>query len=259
MVKIKTKEQIETMREGGRILAEILQAVKKAAVPGVTTKELDDYVNELCKDYGVIPVFLNYTPYGANRPYPASICISINDEIVHGIPNESDRIINEGDVVSLDMGITYDGLIVDHAITIIAGKGDEKAAKLLKATEAALYAGIDAAKVGKRTGDIGYAIEKAVKPYGFSLPEELGGHGVGESVHEDPYIPNFGKPKEGVVLKDGMTFAIEPMVNEGKKKIYLDKDGYTYRTADGKRSAHFEHTVAMVDGVAEILTIVKRG
>lgn len=254
MVILKTPEQIQTMREGGRILASILQAVKKAAVPGVETKSLDDYVNELCKEYAVTPIFLNYTPYGAKRPYPASICISINDEIVHGIPNEKIRVLNEGDVVSLDMGIKYDGLIVDSAITVIVGKGDPKAAKLLKATEMALYAGIEAAKVGNKTGDIGAAVEKVIKPLGFSLPEELGGHGVGTSVHEDPFIPNFGKPKEGVLLKNGMTFAIEPMVNEGTKRIVLDKDGYTYKTADGKRSAHFEHTVAMVDGVAEILT-----
>ena len=242
------------MREGGRILAGILEAVKEKTVPGASTKDLNEYANELCKKHGVIPVFLNYTPYGADRPFPASICISLNDEIVHGIPNEKPRILKEGDVVSLDMGITHKGLIVDSAVSVIAGVGDPIAKKLLKVTEEALYAGIDAAKVGKRTGDIGHAIENAVLPQGFSLPEELGGHGVGESVHEDPFIPNFGKPKEGVLLKDGMVFAIEPMVNEGSKKLYLDKDGYTYRTADGKRSAHFEHTVAMVNGEAEILT-----
>ena len=242
------------MRKGGSILASILQAVSKKAVPGATTKDLDDYVNKLCAQYSVTPIFLNYTPYGAARPYPASICISMNDEVVHGIPNENPRVLKEGDVASLDMGIKHQGFIVDSAITVIVGKGDEAAKKLLKVTEQALYAGIDAAKVGNRTGDIGYAIEKIVKPQGFSLPEELGGHGVGESVHEDPFIPNFGKAKQGVLLKNGMVFAIEPMVNEGVKKIYLDKDGYTYKTADGKRSAHFEHTVAIVDGVAVILT-----
>jgi methionyl aminopeptidase len=254
MVKLKTPEQIQTMREGGRILAAILQAVKEKTVPGVSTKALNDLANDLCKKYEVIPVFLNYTPYGASRPFPGSMCISLNDEVVHGIPNEIPRNLQEGDVVSLDMGIKYKGFIVDSAITVVAGEADTKAAKLLKATEQALYAGIDAAKVGKRTGDIGHAIETTVKPYGFSLPEELGGHGVGESVHEDPFIPNFSKPKEGVLLKDGMVFAIEPMVNEGTKKIYLEKDGYTYKTADGKRSAHFEHTVAIVNGEAEILT-----
>jgi methionyl aminopeptidase len=254
MVKLKTPEQIEIMREGGRILATILQAVKEKAVPGASTKELDDYVNQLCKEYEVIPIFLNYQPYGASRPFPGSICISLNDEIVHGIPNEQPRLLKEGDVASLDMGISYKKLIVDSAITVIVGKGDAKAEKLLKVTEQALYAGIDAAKVGKRTGDIGAAVEKVVKPQGFSLPEELGGHGVGESVHEDPFIPNFGKPNEGVLLKNGMVFAIEPMVNEGVKRIVLGRDGYTYKTADGKRSAHFEHTVAIVDGEAEILT-----
>ena len=254
MVILKTEEQIAIMREGGRILATILAAVKEATVVGVSTKALDDLVNSLCKQHKVIPIFLNYTPYGANRPYPASICISLNDEVVHGIPNEHPRILKEGDVVSLDMGIKHDGLIVDSAVTTIVGEGNDKAKQLLKITEQALYAGIDAAKVGKRTGDIGYAIEKIVKPVGFSLPEELGGHGVGESVHEDPFIPNFGKPKQGVLLKDGMVFAIEPMVNEGTKKIFLDRDGYTYKTADGKRSAHFEHTVAIVNGEAEILT-----
>lgn len=256
MVILKTPEQIQTMREGGALLASILLSVKEKVVPGISTKELNDYADELCKKNAVTPVFLNYTPYGSSRPYPASLCVSLNDEIVHGIPNEKPRVLKEGDIVSLDMGIKYQGLIVDSALTVIAGKGDPYAERLLKVTEEALYAGIDAANAGKRTGDIGHAIEKAVKPHGFSLPEELGGHGVGQSVHEDPFVPNFGKPKQGVLLKEGMVFAIEPMVNEGSKKIYLDRDGYTYRTADGKRSAHFEHTVAIVDGVAEILTRV---
>ncbi len=255
MVILKSPQQIETMREGGHILATILGQVKEKAVVGASTKELDDYVRQLCKEYKVIPVFLNYTPYGADRPYPAAICISINDEIVHGIPNESPRLLKNGDVVSLDMGVKYKGLIVDSAITVIVGEGDVKAKKLLKATQEALAAGIDAAIVGNKTGDIGHAIETVVKPYGFSLPEELGGHGVGESVHEDPFIPNFGKPHQGALIREGMVFAIEPMVNEGVKRIVLDRDGYTYKTADGKRSAHFEHTVAIIDGKAEILTI----
>lgn len=254
MVILKTEEQIEIMRMGGKFLAEILNNLKGKAVPGVSTKDLNDLANAMCKERNVVPVFLNYTPYGANRPYPASLCLSINDEVVHGIPNENPKILKDGDVVSLDMGIKFNGLVVDSAITVISGEGDEKAKKLLEACERALYAGIDSAKVGNKTGDIGHAIEKTVKPYGFSLPEELGGHGLGETVHEDPFIPNFGKPKQGVSIKNGMTFAIEPMVNEGTKKIFLDRDGYTYRTVDGKRSAHFEHTVAIVDGEAEILT-----
>lgn len=254
MVILKTDEQIQIMREGGKILAAILKAVSEKTVPGASTKMLNEYVDELCQQYESRAAFLNYMPYGADRPYPASICISINDEIVHGIPNEDPRLIQEGDVVSLDMGIVYKNLIVDSAVTVIAGQGDPKAYKLLEATQKALQAGIKAAKVGNRTGDIGHAIETAVKPYGFSLPEELGGHGVGESVHEDPFVPNFGKPHEGVLIKNGMVFAIEPMVNEGKKGIVLADDGYTYKTVDGKRSAHFEHTVAIVNGNAEILT-----
>jgi methionyl aminopeptidase len=255
MIKLKTPEQIDIMREGGKILFAILVAVKERTVPGASTKDLNDYVNELCAQYDSIPVFLNYQPYGANRPYPASICISINDEVVHGIPNEHPRIIKEGDVVSLDMGIKYKGLIVDSAVTVIAGKGDAKAKKLLEVTEQALYAGIDIAKVGKRTGDIGAAVEKTVMAHKLNPIEELGGHGVGESVHEDPFVPNFGKPGEGALIKEGMVFAIEPTITEGaNRRIYLDKDGYTYKTADGKRSAHFEHTVAIVNGEAEILT-----
>ncbi|MFA6297478.1 MAG: type I methionyl aminopeptidase [Candidatus Paceibacterota bacterium] len=254
MVIFKTDEQIQIMREGGKILASILVDVSKKAIAGASTKDLNDYVNDLCKKHDVIPVFLNYTPYGAPRPYPASICISLNDEIVHGIPNESPRILKDGDVVALDMGIKYKGLIVDSATTVIVGEGDTKAKKLLEITERALYAGIDAAKVGKRTGDIGFAIENTAKPYGFGIPEELGGHGVGENVHEDPFVPNFGKPRQGVLIKNGMVFAIEPMLNEGTKRIVLCRDGYTYKTADGKRSAHFEHTVAIVNGQAEILT-----
>lgn len=254
MVKLKTPEQIETMRQGGKILASILRDVKAKTVVGVSTKELDDLANALCAEHNVIPVFLNYKPQGAARAFPGSICVSINHEIVHGIPNEHPRIVADGDVVSLDMGIKYDGLILDSAVSVIAGNGDAQAKKLLEATERALYAGIDAAKAGNKTGDIGDAVEQAVMPYGFSLPQELGGHGVGESIHEDPFIPNFSKSGEGVVLKDGMVFAIEPMVNEGVPDIKLGKDRFTYETADGKRSAHFEHTVAIVDGKPEILT-----
>ncbi len=252
---LKTDKEIETMRKGGKILAQILGDIALRVEPGVSTDFLNTYTNSLCEKHKVVPVFLNYTPHGAPRPYPASICISVNDEVVHGIPNENPKTLEEGDVVVLDMGITCDGLIVDSAITIGVGQIDEKAKNLLKATEASLYAGIEASIVGKRTGDIGNAIEKVIKPYGFGIPEELGGHGVGHSVHEDPFVPNFGKPRQGALIKNGMTFAIEPIINEGTKKIILSKDGYTYKTADGKRSAHFEHTVAIINGKAEILTL----
>ncbi|HZS43328.1 MAG TPA: type I methionyl aminopeptidase [Candidatus Paceibacterota bacterium] len=256
MVRLKTEEEIKKLRQGGKILAAILKEVATRVATGVKTRELNDLVNELCERNKVIPVFLNYQPDGADRPYPASICISINDEIVHGIPNEGEeRILKEGDVVSLDMGISHEGMIVDSAITVGVGKIDKSAEKLLAAGKEALAAGIKAAKAGSRTGDIGAAIEAVAKRHGFTLPEELGGHGVGFAVHEDPFIPNFGKPGEGVILKSGMVLAIEPMLNEGSKETVVDKDGYTFRTKDGKRSCHFEHTIVVTKNQPEILTI----
>jgi methionyl aminopeptidase len=255
MIKLKTQEEIKILRQGGKILALILQRIARRVAPGVSTAELNELANELCRKEKVVPVFLNYTPYGAPRPYPASICISINDEIVHGIPNEGPkRLLKEGDIVSLDMGITYQKLVVDSATTVPVGTVDVVARKLLATTKEALSAGIKAARAGNRTGDIGHAIEQIVKKAGFSLPEELGGHGVGYAVHEDPFIPNFGKSGQGVILQPGLVIAIEPMVNEGVKETILNKDGYTFRTADGKRSAHFEHTVAITEGDPEILT-----
>jgi methionyl aminopeptidase len=254
MITIKTPEEIKTLREGGKILAQILHELSLFVAPGVSTKDINDIVNKLCKEHDAVPVFLHYRPHGAPRPYPASICVSINDEIVHGIPNEKPRILKGGDVVSLDMGIKYKGLITDSAITVGVGTIDAKAKKLLEATEKGLYAAIDAAKVGAKTGDIGYALEKCVKPYGFGLPVELGGHGVGYAVHEDPFIPNFGKKGQGPAMKPGMVVAIEPMVNEGTADTIIDDDGYTFRTADGKRSAHFEHTIVITESGPEILT-----
>jgi methionyl aminopeptidase len=254
MIRIKTPEQIEIMREGGKILAKILQKLKSEVKPLKKVGDINVLSNNLCSEYKVIPVFLNYTPHGAGRPFPGSVCISINDEVVHGIPNEKDRIFKEGDLVSLDMGIKYKDLIVDSAITIECGKIDKKGQELLSATKLALEHGIKSAVVGNKTGDIGHAIEKCIKQYGFGIPGELGGHGVGFFVHEDPFVPNFGKPGQGAALKPGMTIAIEPIINEGTKKIYLDKDGYTLKTADGKRSAHFEHTVVITEDEPIILT-----
>ena len=256
------------LRKAGKILAEMLSLLSKKAVPGVTTLEIDNYTNELCKKYGVVPVFLNYQPYGAERPFPASICVSINDEIVHGVPNETPRTLAEGDIVSLDMGVSYEGMIVDSAVTVGVGQIDEKAERLLDATRGALKAGIKAAQSGSRTGDIGFAIEdfvnkeaksfaekndiKNIKPFGIA--ENLGGHGVGYEVHEDPFVPNFGKKNQGPVLKPGMVIAIEPMLNEGTDRIMLGRDGWVYQTLDGKRSAHFEHTILITDKGPEILT-----
>ena len=254
MITIKTKEEIEILREGGKRLAFILQEVGKAVKPGVSTADLNDLVNKLAKEKGDIPSTLNYRPKGAKRAYPASICVSINDEIVHGIPNENPRILKEGDIVSLDMCLTHNGLVTDSAITVPVGKIDEVAKKLLGVTKEALYSGIKAAKGNKHTGDIGYAVERVAKANGFSVVEDLCGHGVGYNVHEDPYIPNYGERGRGDRLKPGMIIAIEPMLNEGGKNIFMDKDGYTFKTADGSRSAHFEHTVLITSGDAEILT-----
>ena len=254
MITIKSDEEIEVLRECGKRLAFILQEVAKTVKPGVSTDELNDIANALAEERGDIPSTLNYKPKGAKRAYPASICVSINDEIVHGIPNENPRILKEGDIVSLDMCLTHAGLVTDSAITVPVGKIDLIAQKLISVTKEALYAGIKVAKGNKHTGDIGYAVERVAKANGFSIVEDLCGHGVGYSVHEDPYVPNYGERGRGDKLKMGMTIAIEPMLNEGKKEIFIDKDGYTFKTKDGSRSAHFEHTVLITSGEPEILT-----
>jgi methionyl aminopeptidase len=256
MVTIKTKGEIDILREGGKRLAFILQEVGKAVKPGVSTMDLNDLADKLAKEKGDTASTLNYKPRGAKRPYPASICVSINDEVVHGIPNENPTILKEGDIVSLDMCLTHKGLITDSAITVPVGKIDSIAQKLINITKESLYAGIKAAKGNKFTGDIGYAVERVAKANSFSVVEDLCGHGVGYSVHEDPYIPNYGERGRGDKLKPGMVIAIEPMFNEGKKDIFLDKDGYTFKTRDGSRSAHFEHTVVITSGDPEILTMI---
>ena len=253
MISIKTKEEIEILREGGRRLALILNEVAKVVKPGVSTDELNNLAEKLARDNGDEPAFLNYKPKGM-RPYPASICVSVNDEIVHGIPNENPKILKEGDIVSLDMGLTHKGLITDSAITVPVGKIDEASLKLINTTKDALYAGIKAVKDGKTVGDIGYAIERVAKAADFRIVEELCGHGVGYEVHEDPYVPNYGERGMGDKLKSGMVIAVEPMLNEGGREIVLDDNGWAYRTADGKRSAHFEHTIAITPNGPEVLT-----
>jgi len=258
-ITIKTKEEIEILREGGKRLAFILAEVGKAAQPGVTTKSLDDLAIKLVEDGGLPgqgdkAAFLNYKPAGMKRPYPAALCVSINDEIVHGIPNELPKILKDGDIVSLDMGLLHKGLFTDSAITVAVGNVDEAGKRLIEDTRNALYAGIDAVKEGNHVRDISYAIERYVRPLHLGIVEELCGHGVGYKVHEDPYIPNFCLENKGEKLKTGMVLAIEPMLNEGGKHIKLDTDGWTYRTADGSRSAHFEHTIVVTKNGCEILT-----
>ena len=255
MISIKTKSDIAILREGGRRHAEILRALAAMVKPGVRSSELENAARKLIEEGGDKPALLNYLPYGAKRPYPASLCVSVNDEIVHGIPNEVDKVLKEGDIVSLDLGLTHKGLITDATLTVPVGNISPELTKLLEVTKQALMAGIKAARGGKHIGDISSAIFLIGLANKYGVVEELAGHGVGYDVHEEPYVPNYGDAGEGELLRPGMVLAIEPMFNIGTKKIRLDKkDGYTYRTADGKPSAHFEHTVVITKGGAEILT-----
>lgn len=255
MVRLKTEEEIEILREGGKRHREILSLLGKLVKPGVSTMILEEEALRLIKEGSDKAAFLGYKPEGAKRTFPAALCVSINDEIVHGIPNEVERIINEGDIVSLDLGLLHKGLITDAAITVPAGVINDESRKLIEITKKALECGIKNAKPGKKTGDIGFAISEVVHQSGFTLAKGLTGHGVGYRVHEDPLVPNFGEEGEGEELIAGMVIAIEPMVNVGKSGIKVSSDGYTIKTRDGSRSAHFEHTVAITEKGNIILTL----
>ena len=226
--------------------------MRDAVKPGVTTEELDALAEKLMRETGDEPAFLHYTPEGMSHAYPGTLCVSVNDEIVHGI--KSNRVLLEGDIISIDTGVNHKGLFTDSALTVAVGKTDSIAQKLINATEGALRVGIEASRAGNTIGDIGYAIEKYVKEQGFVVVEELGGHGVGYCQHEEPHISNYGTRGQGMKLKPGMVIALEPIVNEGTRYIKLMPDHYTYVTRDHKRSAHFEHTILITDGAAEVLT-----
>lgn len=247
---VATKIDIPYLREAGKRLAAVLDIVEKEVEAGVTTAALDALAEKLIREGGDTPAFKGYQPHGASYPYPATLCVSVNDAVVHGIPGR--RVLKEGDMVGLDLGLVHEGYVVDMARTVPVGKIDEEKKHLLKTTKKALMAGIKAAKTGKRVGDISAAVEEAAGDYG--IVRELGGHSVGRKVHEHPFIPNFGKRGTGVKLEDGLVIAIEPMLNSGGDDVTLDKDGYTYRTKDGSFSAHFEHTILVTDKGAEILT-----
>lgn len=256
---IKTEEQIELIREAGHRLGAILASVVERAVPGVTALELDTYAEGLIRVGGDVPAFKNYKPDMHHKPFPNSLCVSVNNEIVHGIPKK-DKVLKAGDVVSLDLGLSHNGYFADHAVTLIVGvdknsAGTEKEKKLLKVTEAALYAGIDMARAGNRVGDIGFTVGQFASKNGYGNVKELSGHGVGIHIHEDPYIPNFGKKGTGALLKPGMIIAIEPMFTLGSPAIDVLPDGYTVITKDRSKAAHFEHTVLITHGDPEILTI----
>jgi len=247
LIKIKKKDEIKRMIKASEIVSEALKAIKKAVMPGITTKELEDIAEEIILNRGGKPAFKGY------KGYPASICTSVNDEVVHGIPSKK-VILKEGDIVSVDLGVIYKGYIGDAAITIPVGKISVNTEKLLMVTKEALYKGIEQARPKNRVGDISHAIQSFVEENGYSVVRTFVGHGVGRSLHEDPQIPNFGPPGKGTKLREGMTLAIEPMVNEGTYEVYILEDGWTAKTKDGKLSAHFEHTVLIKKNGPEILT-----
>jgi methionyl aminopeptidase len=222
--------------------------------PGLSTHTLEDEANRLIAELGDTTAFLDYTPEGAPRPYPATLCVSVNDEVVHGIPNEDPRTLKEGDIVSLDLGLIHEGYVVDSALTVPVGKTDPVAYSLMNATHESLERAMEAARPGNRIGDISHATEKAFVGTGFSVVRVLGGHGVGAHVHEEPFIANFGHPGTGEEIVEGMVLAIEPIANEGKASVVIGNDGYTYRTKDGSRSAHFEHTIMVGKDGAEVIT-----
>jgi len=251
---ITNEKERENLIEAGKRLARVMEILRGKVASGVTAEELDDITEQIIREGGDSPAFLGYTPEGSRRSYPASLCVSINDEVVHGIPNESQKVLKEGDIVGLDFGLIHNGIVVDAAITVPVGCVDEEAKKLMHATEKALTAGISKAIVGNHIGDISNAIQKEIEDAGFSVVKELGGHGVGDSVHEEPFISNFGRAGSGPLIEEGMVLALEPISAAGKGAVTIAPDGYTYRTKDSSRSAHFEHTILIEKDRARIIT-----
>lgn len=247
MIVVKTKEQIEGIRRASRLLMNSFQVMKEKIVPGITTGEIDRLFHDYILSHGAQPAFLNY------NGFPASICASVNDVVIHGIPGR--QILKEGDIIGCDVGVILDGYISDMCYTYPVGKISESAARLLNATEKSLYRGIEAAKTGNRVKDVGKAVTEYIKPFGYGIVHQFCGHGVGLELHEDPQIsnnyPSFGRNPRFV---PGMVVAIEPMINEGTSEVFTEEDGWTIKTDDGGLSAHFEHTIAILDDHTEILT-----
>ena len=254
MIIIKTQEEITIMKEGGKILAGILDEVSKAVIPGISTLELDELAERLIREAGGDPAFLNYSVEGEeDNPYPATLCTSVNSEVVHGIPSKNE-ILKEGDIIGLDIGMFYKGLCTDTAITVGVGKISEDVQKLMDVTLRALKKGISQIKSGAHRGDIGSVIQQYVEGEGFSIVKQLVGHGVGKEVHEEPRVPNYGEFGTGIKLEEGMTLAIEPMVNVGEDLVQTDDDQWTIITNDKSLSAHFEHTVVVTKKGCTIIT-----
>jgi methionyl aminopeptidase len=246
MIHLRRPDEIEIMRECGRIAARTRELVGQCVAPGRTTRDLERVAEEHLRERGAVAAFKGY------RGYPSSICVSVNDEVVHGIPGG--RRLQEGDLVSVDIGVLWQGYYADTAATFGAGELSAPASRLLRVTRDALWAGIAAARPACRVSDISHAVQECVESAGFSVVRALVGHGVGTSMHEDPQVPNFGPPGVGPRLKAGMVLAIEPMVNAGRSEVEVDADGWTVRTKDGSLSAHFEHSVAVMDGEPQVLT-----
>jgi methionyl aminopeptidase len=246
MILLKSLQEIAKMEVANRIVAEILEGVKEKVKPGVETRELDELAEELCRKHKVQPAFKGY------RGYPGSLCVSVNEEVVHGIPGP--RRLKAGDLVSLDFGVKYDGYYGDAAITVGVGDVGEKARALMAATEKSLYAGIAEVKAGKRLSNVSHAVQSVVEGAGFGVIREFVGHGIGRSLHEDPQIANFGPPDRGPTMQVGMTFAIEPMTSMGSWQVRILQDGWTAVTQDGSQAAHFEHSVALTENGVLILS-----
>ncbi|MDD5033014.1 MAG: type I methionyl aminopeptidase [Candidatus Pacebacteria bacterium] len=251
----KTPEEIKILEEGGKILAAVLNEVASKAVPGISAKELDEFAYKLIEKFGGKPSFLKYKPRGCRSAYPASLCVSVNEEVVHGIPT-AEKILKDGDIAGLDLGLEYKGLFTDMALTVGVGKISEEAEKIINTAKEALFRGIDVLKEGARLGDYGFVVKDFAKKNGFSVVENLVGHGVGYAVHEDPDIPNWGEKKRGLMIKSGMVLALEPMLCLGSPEVVLAKDEWTWKTKDGLISSHFEHTVAVDKDGVKILTQV---
>ena len=246
MIPFKTEEEIEIQRQSSLLVGKTLAEVAKLIRPGVTTRELDQIAETFIRDHGAVPGFKGY------GGFPASLCISVNDEVVHGIPG--DRILKDGDIASIDCGTLMNGFYGDSAYTFPVGEVDEEILKLLERTKESLYLAIEEAVAGKRIGDIGNAVQKYCEGFGYSVVRDLVGHGVGRNLHEKPEVPNYGRRGSGTKLKKGMVLAIEPMINLGRKEVIQDPDGWTIKTVDSKPSAHYEHNVAIRDGKADILS-----
>jgi len=246
MVRPKTEEEIELLRENAIIVSKTLAEVGRRVAPGVTTKELNRVAEDFIRDHGAIPSFLGF------EGFPAALCMSVNDVVVHGFP--SDYVLKEGDVVSVDCGTLYKGYNGDSAYTFPVGEVDAETRKLLDVTKASLYKGIEAAVAGNRIGDIGYAVQSYAESFGFSVVRELEGHGLGKEMHEQPGVPNFGHKGKGTKLVDGMVICIEPMINAGGRGVYLARNGWAVHTQDHKKSAHYELTVVVRKGKAEQLS-----